>query len=261
MQKKYLLLTASALLIGAGLWHIITSSSDGPKLSEHDATAAHPNERDGARQHASETSPRTDLTSRRGRESKGASDRLGQLEAFADNLKDKIVVDLGTAEDIGKQTSAMLGTRQELMRLRSIKPENRTLEENQRLLELERQNAIAMGVLPEITSFQNDPIQYANFFSSLIQEAAGLDQNQRNIVYDYMNGRGEGLIAAGLNAAREPVDPSEEALWEERRDQFNTDTAAGIAKILGPGEAERIGFTPGFLELLEQDFDKADGEP
>jgi hypothetical protein len=230
-------------------------------LSEQDSTAAYSQERARERLPASETHTGTELTTRRGRESNGASDRLEQLEDFADSLKDKIVVDLGTAEDIGKQTAAMLGTRQELMRLRSIKPENRTPEENQRLLELERQNAIAMGVLPEITNFQNNPSQYADFFSSLIQEAAGLDQNQRIAVHDYMRGRGEGLIAAGLNAAREPVDPSEESLWEERRDQFNTDTAAGVAKLLGPGEAERIGFTPGFLELLEQDFDKADEEP
>ena len=51
--------------------------------------------------------------------------------------------------------------------------------------------------------------------------------------------------------------PAQEEAWEERRDGFIAQTAAGVAKLLPPGEAERIGFTYKFLELMEQDFDKA----
>lgn len=68
----------------------------------------------------------------------------------------------------------------------------------------------------------------------------------------------EAMLAAKLNNANEPEDPEQEEAWEEQRDAFNEETAAGVARLLAPGEAERIGFTPGFLELLEQDFDKAD---
>jgi len=65
------------------------------------------------------------------------------------------------------------------------------------------------------------------------------------------------MIDAGLNAANEPAEPEQEEAWEEKRDAFNEVTVDGVAKILPPGEAERIGFTDKFLELMEQDFDKA----
>ena len=41
------------------------------------------------------------------------------------------------------------------------------------------------------------------------------------------------------------------------RSEFNEATVDGVAKLLPPGEAERIGFTDKFIELMEQDFDKA----
>jgi len=52
-------------------------------------------------------------------------------------------------------------------------------------------------------------------------------------------------------------DPAAE--WETRRDALTTATADGVAALLPPGKASEIGFTPGFLEMMEQDFDKAEG--
>jgi len=59
-----------------------------------------------------------------------------------------------------------------------------------------------------------------------------------------------------FNAANEPTDPGQADEWEVKRDAFNKDTANGVAKLLPPGMAESVGFTPGFLELMEQDFQK-----
>jgi anti-anti-sigma regulatory factor len=184
--------------------------------------------------------------------------RLEELEKIVADLRDKVVVDLGTVEDIGAQMAEMLLSRTELAKLRAISPADRTDSEKQRLLELERQEASALGVLPEIAGFQDDPEQYGRFFSALLHDAAGLDEARTAAVYDYMKGRGEAMVASGLNAAKEPADPLEEEEWEESRDEFNSGTASGVAGLLAPGEAERIGFSAGFLELLEQDFDKAD---
>lgn len=256
MPRNVVLILVSAI-VGGGLVWLFFGSGTKPMSPEDEPreTAKVP-----PRRPTSEPADRLDRSDRSTKSTRIADSngRTEELEQFVEGLKDKVVVDLGTVEDIGKQTAAMLLSEPELARLKATSKDDLTPAESQRLLELERQKATALGVLPEITGFQDDPDQYARFFSSLLERSAGLDEAQTAAVFDYMKGRGEAMVAAGLNAANEPEDPVMEEAWEERRDQFNAATARGVAEILPPGEAERIGFTPGFMELLEQDFDKAD---
>ena len=173
-------------------------------------------------------------------------------------LKGNVVVNLGKVEDIGRKAAEMLLQQGELAALNGTEPTSRTTEQKRRLLELERQQAAALGTLEEIEGFQDNADEYSRFFSSLLEKAANLDANQTRSVSDYMRSRSTAMIARKLNTANEPKDPQQEETWEERRDAFNEETAAGAAKLLPPGEAERIGFTSGFLELLERDFDKTE---
>ena len=171
-----------------------------------------------------------------------------------EKLRENIVVDLGKVEDIGHQVASMMTSRKELEALRGIPAANQTPAQRSRMLELERQSATALGMLPEIASFQNNPDEYARFFGSMLQQAANLDATQTSAVSSYMRERAQAMIAAGFNAANEPTDPVQADAWEVRRDAFNKDTANGVAKLLPPGVAVSAGFTPGFLELMEQDF-------
>ncbi len=189
---------------------------------------------------------------------KGRAPRpVSGADKAADELKDQIVVTLGKVTDVGSKAGSMLQAKMELRALRSADPATLTPEQHRRLLDLERQRAEVLGMLPEIAGFQDNPEEYAGFFGSLLQEAAGLDGPKTKEVSDYMRSRSEAMIAAGLNTAKEPADAALQEAWEEKRDAFNEESVAGISKILPPGEAERIGFTDSFMELLEQDFDKA----
>ena len=187
----------------------------------------------------------------------GAPKTLSEADKVAAALKDQVVVTLGKVEDVGRQSGVMLLAQGELAALQAIDAAARTPEQSRRLLELERQRASALGALPEIEHFQDNPDEYARFFGSLLTEAGKLDPAQSKAVTDYMRTRGTEMIAAGLNAAKEPTDVAQEEVWEEKRDEFNEATVDGVAKLLPPGEAERIGFTDKFIELMEQDFDKA----
>jgi hypothetical protein len=187
-----------------------------------------------------------------------ADDRKKELEQFADSLRGKVVVNLGTIQQIGGQMAEMMTARRELRSLKKLPQSSMTPEQGQRLQELERKQATALGMLPEISGFQDDPEQYAGFYSSLISHAAGLTDANAKQVSSYMKSRGEIMLATNLNSSNEPDDPAMEHAWEAKRDAFNEQTVEGIAKIIGKDEALRIGFTPGFLELMEQDFDKAD---
>jgi len=187
----------------------------------------------------------------------GGPKTLSKADKIAAALKDDVVVTLGKIEDVGRQAGSMLASQTELAALQALDPATRTPEQNRRLLELERQRASALGALPEIEHFQDNPDEYARFFGSLLTEAGELNAAQSKAVTDYMRTRGAEMVAAGLNAAKEPADPAQEQAWEEKRDEFNEATVDGVAKILPPGEAERIGFTDKFIELMEQDFDKA----
>ncbi len=175
-------------------------------------------------------------------------------QKLMETLRDNVVVNLGKIEDIGRQSSAMMTSRKELRELRKIPAADRTPEQSARLLELERQSANALGMLGEIASFQNNPDEYSRFFGSLLQEAGHLDPNQTAAVSNYMHDRGAAMVANGFNAANEPANAAEAAAWETKRDAFNKETADGVAALLPPGLAKSIGFTPGFLEVLEQDF-------
>ncbi len=187
----------------------------------------------------------------------GAPKTLSEADKIAAVLKDQVVVTLGKVEDVGRQAGVMLVAGSELAVLQAIDVAARTPEQSRRLLELERQRASALGALPEIEHFQDNPDEYARFFGSLLTEAGKLDPAQSKAVTDYMRTRGTEMIAAGLNAAKEPTDVAQEEVWEEKRDEFNEATVDGVAKLLPPGEAKRIGFTDKFIELMEQDFDKA----
>lgn len=180
-----------------------------------------------------------------------------EADKVAAALKDQVVVSLGKVEDVGRQAGTMLLAQSELALLQAMDPAARTPEQARRFLELERQRASALGALPEIEHFQDNPDEYARFFGSVLTEAGKLDAAQSKAVTDYMRTRGQEMIAAGLNAGKEPAEPVQEEAWEKRRDEFNETTVDGVAKILPPGAAERIGFTDKFIELMEQDFDKA----
>ncbi len=177
--------------------------------------------------------------------------------ALEEELKDKVVVNLGKVEDIGARLGAVLVAQGELNTLNAVPTADRSAEQARRLRDLERNRAAALGALPEVSAFQDNPDEYSRFFGSLLQRSASLDEPQTRVVADYMRARGAAMIAAGLNAAREPRDTAAADEWEEKRDAFNEATVDGVSAILPPGEAARIGFTGAFMELLEQDFDKA----
>jgi hypothetical protein len=186
-------------------------------------------------------------------DAKPAAGAAGQPESFEGH----VVVTLGKVEDVGRQAAGLLINRAEFNTLDAIAEADRTPEQKRRHLQLQREQASALGSLEEIEGFQNNPDEYAKFFGSLLGKAAGLDEAQAASVQGYMRQRGQELVAQKLNAANEPTDPALEEPWEERRDAFNEETAAGAAKILPPGVAEKIGFDSKFLELMERDFDKA----
>lgn len=182
---------------------------------------------------------------------------LSEADKLAAALEDQVVVTLGKVEDVGKQAGVMLGSKMELRALRQMDAAAMTAEQRRRLRELERQRAAVLGSLPEVAGFQNNPAEYASFFSNLLKEAAGLGAEQTQAVHDYMLARGAAMVAAGYHADAQPEDPAAADAWEEKRDVFNEETVAGVSGILPPGEAERIGFNDRFMELLEADFDKA----
>lgn len=187
----------------------------------------------------------------------GAAKTPSEADKVVASLKDHVVVSFGKVADVGRQAGTMLLAQSELAALQALDPATRTPEQNRRLRELERQRASALGMLPEIAQFQDNPDEYARFFGALLTEAGKLDPAQSKAVTDYMRTRGTEIVAAGFNAARKPADPAQEDVWEEKRDAFNEETVEGVEKILPPGEAGRIGFTDKFMELMEQDFDKA----
>ena len=159
-------------------------------------------------------------------------------------------------EEVGKQAGTFLPAMAELSALTGRDPSTLTGEEKRRLLELQRDHAKFLGALPEITAYQDNPEQYGRFFRSMIQEAAGLNDGQATQVEEFMRQRGTMMNELGLNSAKEPTDPKLEEAWEERRDQFNEQTAAGLKAILPPGAGEKAGLSAELMEFLEMDFDK-----
>ena len=187
----------------------------------------------------------------------GAVKSPSEADKVAAALKDHVVVNLGKVEDIGQRTGSMLLAQKELDALLALDAGARTPEQTRRMRELDRQRANTLGMLPEIAQFQDNPDEYARFCGSLLTEAGKLNAAQSKVVTEYMRTRGQEMVTAGLNAAKEPTEAGPQEAWEEKRDAFNEDTVEGVEKLLPPGEAERIGFTDKFMELMEQDFDKA----
>ena len=171
-------------------------------------------------------------------------------------LESNVVVSLGKIEDIGKRAGTFLPALGELQALTGRDPNTLSADEKRRLLELQRDHAKLLGALPEITRFQDNPEEDGRFFSSMLQQAAGLTDPQAAQVDAYMRERATVMNQLELNAAKEPADPKLEEAWEERRDAFNEQTATGLKAILPPGAAEKAGLGPELMEFLEMDFDK-----
>lgn len=246
-MKQFIIILVAAIVGGTLVWFLQSRSKN---ESSAPASASAPSAKSPAPS-AAASSPATDPAK------KAAATTPGAAEKLIEELKDQVVVTFGKVEDIGRQAGDMLLSEKELAALQAMDAASRTPEQNRRLLELERQRAAALGALPEIEHFQDNPDEYARFFGSLLQAAGDLDAVQTRAVTDYMRSRGQAMVESGLNAAKEPTDPEQEEAWEEKRDAFNEETVEGVAKILPPGTAERIGFTDKFIELMEQDFDKA----
>ena len=165
---------------------------------------------------------------------------------------------LGKIEDMGKRTGMILPALGELRELSSRDRATLSADEKRRLLDLQRQHADVLGMLPEIANFQNNPAEYANFFRNMVQQAAGPTGPQADSVEAYMRQRAVGLNEQGLNTAKEPTDSAKEEPWEEKRDEYNVETANGLRALLPPDAADSAGVTPQLLEFLELDFDKAE---
>lgn len=187
---------------------------------------------------------------------KAAEASLAKLRTSTAPLENKVVVNFGKVEDLGAQTGKVLLGISELAGLSAKDPATLTPDEKRRLLELQREKATMMGALPEITSFQDNPDEYGRFFRSVLQKSADLSDGDAGKVEAYMKERATLMGQQGLNAAKEPTDAAQEEAWEEKRDAFNSATAAGLKNILPPDTADKIGFSDQWLEFLEMDFDK-----
>jgi hypothetical protein len=183
------------------------------------------------------------------------------LRAKLAPFESNVVVSLGKVEDIGKRSGQFLPALLEMETLSGKDPSTLTPDEKRRLLQLQRDHAQLLGALPQIAAFQDNPDEYGRFFSSMFQQAAGLNDQQTAQVQEFMRQRGVMMNQSGLNAAKEPSDPKLEEEWEERRDKFNEETANGLKGILPPDAAEKINFGPELMEFLEMDFDKITPKP
>jgi len=181
-----------------------------------------------------------------------AADLRGKIAPLQSN----VVVVLGKVEDMGKRAGNFLPAMGELQALSGRDPATLSAEEKRRLLELQRDHAQLLGALPQIAAFQDNPEEYGRFFSSMLQQAAGLTDAQAAQVDAFMRERAAMMNQQELNTAKEPTDPKLEEAWEERRDAFNEQTAKALKAILPPGAAEKVGFGPEMMEFLEMDFDK-----
>ncbi len=203
-----------------------------------------------------------ELEKRLGAESRArerAEEDVAALRASAAPLQGKVVVSLGTVEDIGKRTGLTLPALREMRALLTRDRSTLSVEEKRRLLDLQRQHADVLGMLPEIAGFQDRPAEYGSFFRNMVQQAAGLTDPQASEVETYMSQRATTLNQLGLNSSSKPADPTAQDQWEERRDEFNVQSATGLRALLPPGAADKAGISPQLMELLEMDFDKASG--
>ena len=185
-----------------------------------------------------------------------AETEAAELRKQMARFQNKVVVSLGTVEDMGKRAGALLPDLSELQTLSSRDPSTLSPEEKQRLLQLQRDQAQLLGALPEIAHFQDNPAEYGRFFSNMLQQAAGLTDEQASQVEAYMSQRATEMNQNRLNTSNQPTDPELKETWEQRRDKFNALTADGLNAVLPPGAAEKAGIGPSLMEFLEMDFDK-----
>jgi hypothetical protein len=261
-NARLLLAVVALAIVGTVVWKMQRhpdphSASAADVLPPKDSTPAPSplhaatNSNEAARIAALNASLAAEKTARAKAEAEAAALK-SQLAPLATN----VVVSLGTVEDIGKRTGQFLPALMELEALSRKDASKLTAEEQRRLLQLQRDHAQLLGSLPQITGFQNNPDEYGRFFSSLFQQAAGLNDQQAAEVQDFMRQRAATMNQAGLNAAKEPADPKLEEQWEERRDKFNEETADNLKKVLPPGAAEKVNLSPELMEFLEMDFNK-----
>ena len=256
-----LLAIAAALIAGPGvLWWAVASRTPAPspEVPAPSAKAPSPSSPAPATAAQVETSARVqELEQRLAAEHRARQDAesaAADLRARLAPLDNQVVVSYGRIEDIGKHTAALLSANAELEALSSRDPATLSADEKHRLLDLQRQQADVLGMLPEIAGFQNNPAEYGRFFRSMLQQSAQLTDPQAAQVESYMTQRAQAMDQLGLNAARQPTDPTLADPWETQRDQFNQQTASGLTSILPPGAANRAGFNAGLMEFLEMDF-------
>ena len=250
-------------IVAIGL--VVWSRRHSPKLTPAvDSTSAITESPSAAPVRKSDSDNSRELASLKGRLADEIRARQ-RAEAEAAALRDKataasaqsnIVVSFGKVEDLGQRAGALLAGMGDLNALAARDPNTLTPDEKRRLLELQRDHAKLLGALPEITKFQDSPDDYGRFFKNMMQQAAGLNDAEAAQVETFMRQRALEMNQLGLNAAKEPTDPKQEEAWEERRDQFNEQTADGLKKVLPPGAAEKAGISKELMEFLEMDFDK-----
>ena len=88
-----------------------------------------------------------------------AEDEAAELRQRLTPLADKVVVSLGTIDDFGKRTGAILPALHDLRALAGRDRSTLTPEEKRRLLELQRQHAAVLGMLPKVAGFQDNPAE------------------------------------------------------------------------------------------------------
>ncbi|OYW17204.1 MAG: hypothetical protein B7Z55_13010, partial [Planctomycetales bacterium 12-60-4] len=101
-----------------------------------------------------------------------AEAELAALRESLAPMQGRVIVNLGKVEDIGKRTGAILPALAEMQTLLERDPATLSADEKRRLLDLQRQHAEVLGMLPEIAGFQDRPEEYGNFFRNMIQQSA-----------------------------------------------------------------------------------------
>jgi len=255
-------LALAVALLAVGVWQITSRSSTSiapitaPKENPPPAATAEASP-SAASAETKVTRDSDDRLAAEKRARRKAEEDAEELRSTVAPLANQVLVSLGTVSDIGKRAGAILPALAELKTLSARDRSELTATEQRRLLDLQRRQADLLGMLPEIAGFQDNPDEYASFFRSMVQQAAGLSDSQAGEVETYMRQRDREMIQLGLNTARQPTEEKQRDKWEDQRDEFNEDTSAGLRKLLPAGTADQAGITPQLMELLETDFDKA----
>lgn len=260
-MKKTFLLPMLAVVIAVLIWQWQSNSAKDPSLEQtsgspttkplKSAGPSLPDQRVALEQQLAE-----EKTARFRAEQQLAEtqQKLAEAEKLIEPMKREVVVALGTPEEIGGQTARMLKGWEALEALSRRDPATLTAAEKTQLLNLQRERAQTLGILPEIAGFQDRPAEYGRFFRRLLQDSAALNDTQAQTVEGFMRQRAVEMNALGLNQGRTPTDPALAAPWEQQRDAFNTATYEGITKLVPAEKLNSAGINASLLELLENDF-------